>query len=111
MAQWILKSNVYVVPRRTIHPLHVNELHSIEEQKKWNILGALIDLKWGTSIKPPPVSTTINDDIWEEHKDKDESALIIPNIEDTVDAKGRQLNQQMAYKKLINSEVQLRNYN
>ena len=37
-----------------------------------------------------------NDDIREEHDDEDESARIIPNIEDTVDAKGRQINQHPA---------------
>ena len=74
MAQWILKSNAYVVPRRTIPPLHVDELHIPEEQKKRNIFGSLIERRWGTSINPPPVSTTINDDIWEEHEDEDEPA-------------------------------------
>ena len=36
MAHWILKSNGYVVPRRTLHPLNVDKLHSLDEQKKWN---------------------------------------------------------------------------
>ena len=97
MAQWILKSNAYVVPRRTIPPLHVDELHIPEEQKKRNIFGALIERIWGTSINPPPVWTRSNEKIWEEHEDEDESARIISNIEDTVDARGRQLNQQPAY--------------
>ena len=111
MAHWILKSNGYVVPRCTLCPLHVDELHSTEEQKKRNILGALLDRRQGTSINPPPVSTTSNDDIWEEHEDKDESARIVPDIEDTVDAKGRQINQQPDYDKLINAEVQLQHDN
>ena len=93
MAQWKFNSNGYVVPRRTLPPLHVNDIHSPEEHKKRNIFGDLIERWWGTSINPPPVSTTRNDNIWEENEDKDESAWIIPNIEDTVDAKGRQLNQ------------------
>ena len=107
MAQWILKSNGYVVPRRTIRTLHVDELYSPEDQKKRNIFGALIERRWVTSVNPPPVSTTSNGDIWEEHKDKDESARIISDIEDMVDAKGRQLNQHPAYKNLINVEAQL----
>ena len=107
MAQWILKSNGYIVPRRNLRPLHADELHSPEEQKKWNIFGAFIESIWGTYINPPPVSTTSNEKIWEGHDDEDESARIIPDIEDTVDAKGHQLNQQPSYNKLINAEVQL----
>ena len=38
----------------------------------------------------------INDKISEEHEDEDESDRIIPDIEDTVDAKGRQINQHPA---------------
>ena len=71
----------------------------------------MIDIRLGTSINPPPVSTTSNDNIWEKHKDKDESARIIPEIEYMVDAKRRHLNQQWAYNKLINTEVQLQHDN
>ena len=53
----------------------------------------------------------INDDIWEEHEDEDKSDQIIPNIEDKVDTKGHQINQQPAYYKLIKSEVQLQHNN
>ena len=80
MAQWTLKSNRYVVPRQTLHPLHVNELHIPEEKKKHNIFGALIERIWVISINQPPVSTTINDNILEEHEDKGESARIIPDM-------------------------------
>ena len=111
MEQWLLKSSGSVVPRRTLRPLHVNEIHSPEEQKKRNIFGALIEIIWGTSINPPPVSTTSNEDIWEEHEDEDESDRIIPNIKDTIDDKGRQLNQHLAYNKLINAEFQLQHEN
>ena len=93
MAQCILNSNGYILPIRTLRPLRADELHSLEEQKKGNIFGDLIERRWGTSINPPPVSTTINDDIWEEHEDEDEPAWIITNMKDTVDAKVRQLNQ------------------
>ena len=34
MTQWVLKSNGNVVPRRTVRPLHVNELHNPQEVKK-----------------------------------------------------------------------------
>ena len=111
MAQWILKSNGYVVPRQNLIPLHIDELQSPEEQKKWNIFGALIERRWGTSINLPPVSTMSNDEICEEHEDEDESARIIPDIKDTADSNGRQTNQQPAYNKLINTEVQLQHNN
>ena len=111
MAQWILKFNGYVVPIPTLRYLHLYELHSPEEQKKRNIFGALIERIWVTSINPPPVSTTSNSKIWSEHEDEDKSARIVPDIEDTVDAKGRQINQQPDYDKLINAEVQLQHNN
>jgi hypothetical protein len=112
MSQWILKSNGHVVPRRTVRPLRVEELHSPEELRKREIFDALIERRWGTSINPPKDSTDDDtakddDDTWEEYEDADESARTIPEIEDTVDAGGRLLNQQPAYDKLINAEVQL----
>ena len=45
--------------------------------------------------QPTTRFTTSNDNIWEEQEDKDESDRIIPNIEDMVNAKGNQLNQQL----------------
>jgi hypothetical protein len=107
MAQWILKSNGNVVPRRTMRPLQTDELHSPEEQKKRESVDALIERRWGTSINPPNISTPTDNEEWEEYEDEDEPARIIPNIEDTVDARGRLLNQQPAYDRLIHAEVQL----
>ena len=102
MAQWILNSSGYVVTRRTLRPLHVDELQSPEDQNKRNIFGALIERRWGKLINPSHVSTTSNDNIWEEYEDEDESARIILKIENVVDVKGRQLNQPPAYEKMIN---------
>ena len=107
MVQWILKSNGYVVPRQTLCPLYVDELHIAEDQKKWNSFGDFIERRRGTSVNPPPVSTTSNENIWKEHEEEDESARITPDIENTFDAKGCQLNQQLAYDKLISAEFQL----
>jgi hypothetical protein len=107
MSQWILKSNGNVVPRRTLRPLRVDELHSSEEQKKREIFGALIERRWGTSINPPNDTTSDNEEDWEEYEDPDEPARTVPEIEDTVDVRGHLLNQQPAYDKLINAEVQL----
>jgi hypothetical protein len=50
MAQWILKANGRVVPRRTCRPLSVAERHSPEELRKRTIFDGLIERRWGTSI-------------------------------------------------------------
>ena len=44
---------------------------------------------------------------WEEWGDQDEEPREVPEIEDTVDANGRLLDQQPAYDRIINAEVQL----
>ena len=51
----------------------------------------------------PPIKDF--DDELEEFENDDEKARSIPEIEDTVDAHGRLLNQQPAYDKLIHNEV------
>jgi hypothetical protein len=50
MAQWILKENGNVVPRRSQQPLKVDEFHSSTEMKKREIFDGLIERRWGTSI-------------------------------------------------------------
>ena len=108
MAQWILKANGNVVPRRSSRPLKVDELHSLTEIKKREIFDGLIERKWGTSINPPKVSDTENaENGFAEYEDDDETARVVPDIEDTVDAKGKMLNQQPAYDKILHSEVSL----
>jgi transposase InsO family protein len=90
MAQWILKSNGNVIPRRTLRPLHIDETHSPDEQKKREIFDALIERRWGNSISPPTVTTVTDgdDEEWQEYEDDDEPARIIPDVEDAVDANG-----------------------
>jgi hypothetical protein len=108
MAQWILKANGNVVPRRSSRPLKVDELHSLTEIKKREIFDGLIERKWGTSINPPKVSDTETaENGFAEYEDDDETARVVPDIEDTVDAKGKMLNQQPAYDKILHSEVSL----
>ena len=108
MAQWILKANGNVIPRRSSRPLKTDEIHSIDEQKKREIFDGLIERRWGTSINPPPNSDKENQlDDFEEYEDEDEMARIVPDIEDTVDNNGKLLNQQPAYDRILNSEVSL----
>jgi hypothetical protein len=105
MAQWILKANGNVVPRRTLRSLNTAELHSRTEAKKRTIYDALITRRWGTSMSAPPEETEENS--FNEYSDDDEEARIIPDVEDTVDANGQLLEQHPMYDRIINAEVQL----
>ena len=63
MAQWILKANRNVVPRRSIRPLHVGEIHSTFGIKKREAFDALIEWRHAISTTPTNVSTSFpNDD-------------------------------------------------
>jgi hypothetical protein len=105
MAHWILKANGNVVPRRSQRPLKVDELHSPTEMKKREIFDGLIERRWGTSIKPLTISDNDND--LTVYEDDDEEARVVPDIEDSVDATGKLLNQQPAYNRILHSEVSL----
>ena len=111
MCQWVLRANGNVVPRRTLRPLRVDEIHSNVEQKKRDTFDALIEGRWGTSTTPPNESKNPKEDPWEEYSYDDESPRQIPDIEDTVDATGKLICQQPAYDKLINAEVHLQHGN
>eukprot|EP00957_Ditylum_brightwellii_P086072 6548329-Ditylum_brightwellii.AAC.1 len=58
--------------------------------------------------KPPPEHDPVDqDNDLEEYQSEDEPSRIVPDIEDVVDNKGKLLNQQPAYDKLLNAEVAL----
>jgi hypothetical protein len=107
MAQWILKANGKVVPRRSSRPLKVDEIHSTTEIKKRAVFDGLIERRWGTSINLPKQTDAedLDNNEFEEYEDKDEPKRTVPNIEDTVDATGKVLNQQPAYDKILRSGV------
>jgi hypothetical protein len=109
MAQWILKANGQVVPGRSSRPLKVDEIHSVTEIKKREIFDGLIKRRWGTSINPPKYadSEDTDDNEFSEYEDDDEPKRTVPDIEDTVDANGKLLNQQPVYDKILQSEVSL----
>lgn len=107
MAQWILKANGNVVPRRSPRKLTVAELHSETEAKKRKVFDVLIEKRWGTAINPPPTPKDDKDNDLEEYSDDHEDPRVIPETEDTVDSRGRLLDQQPAYDRLIHAEVQL----
>ena len=52
MAQWTLKANGRVVPRRSLRPLKVDELHSPVEIKKREVFDELIKRRWGSPMTP-----------------------------------------------------------
>eukprot|EP00957_Ditylum_brightwellii_P076429 5808652-Ditylum_brightwellii.AAC.1 len=54
MCQWILKANNFVVPRRTLRPLPVKEVHLDVEKKKRKTFDQLIERRWGKLLSKPP---------------------------------------------------------
>ena len=58
-------------------------------------------------MSPPPVPKDDEQSVFDEYEDDDESKHVIPDVEDTVDATGKLLNQHPAYDQIINTEVAL----
>ena len=74
----------------------------------------MIERRWGTSINPPTQkdaedaeNENLDDNEFEEYEDQDELRRTVPDIEDSVDANGKLLNQMPAYDKILHSEVSL----
>jgi len=108
MAQWVLKTNGNVVPRRTVRPLNTQELHSEEERTKRAVFDELIERRWGTAMSPPSSTQQIkNQEDFESYEDDDETPRDLPEINDAVDINGKAIDQQPAYDQIINCEVQL----
>jgi hypothetical protein len=108
MAQWILKGNGKVVPRRSVRALNTAELHSPVEIKKRAVFDALIERRHGTSINPPKPDANPDeeDEPQAESEDVEEP---IPDTEHVVDSTGKRLLQQPLYDKMINAEILLPN--
>ena len=91
MAQWILKENGKVVPRRTLHRLTSNELapsNKVEIDKHSNFT-LLIRANLGDSISLPHAPLpAVHEDLWdlEPYYDKQEAPLDILNAEATIAA-------------------------
>ena len=104
MAQWIFKANGRVVPRRSLRPLKVDELHSPVEIKKREVFDELIKRRWGTPMTPP---NTQQPKVFEKYEDPEQQEQPTLEVEDIVDSTGNLINQQPAYDQIINAEVQL----
>jgi len=107
MAQWVLKANGNVVPRRSSRPLSVAELHSPTEIEKRKVFDKLIQGRWGTAMSPPQTTSKPDAEDFEAYSDDDEEPQSSPDTDDSVDATGRLIDQQPAYDQIINAEVLL----
>ena len=111
MAQWILKENGKVVPRRTLRRLTPAELapsNEVEIDKRSNFT-TLICAALGDSISLPQAPLPeLRENLWdlEPYSDNSEVPLDIPEA-DFVDATGKPLLQQSFTDTLINTEVLL----
>jgi hypothetical protein len=107
MAQWILKANGKVIPRRSHRPLVPEEVTSeVEEKEKHHIFETLTQAMQGDGIEPPK-GYDDEVDFYQEYEDEEEAARQLPNFDNPVDNSGRAIDQQPAYDKLINIELML----
>ena len=109
MAQWVLKANGRVVPQRSLRPLTIAEKHSPVKNKKRDVFDALIERRMGTSINPPqtPEDHTNESDLYDD--DEKDEPVESPDHEDILDSRGRVLEQQPAFNKIINAEGMIQN--
>ena len=107
MAQWILKANGNVVPRRSVRPLTTLELATDSLKRKMTIFDGLVEKRWGTSVNTYEADAKNFRPDFEEYEDDDEVARTIPEIDDPVDATGKAIDLQPAYDKIINAELML----
>jgi hypothetical protein len=106
MAQWILKANGNVVPRRTSRPLKTDEVHSEQEQSKRKIFDELVKRRWGTSVNPTmKPDEDIDIEEFEEYEDDDEVARIVPEIEDNCSINIRRMTKSSTLKCPFNWET------
>ena len=75
------------------------------ELKKCEVFDKLIERRWGNAIIPLKLEN--DDKEWSEYEDDGEEPWMVQETEDVVDATGKQLNQNPAYDRNINSEVAL----
>ena len=99
-----LKVNGRVVPRRSLRPLKVDEIHIPVEIKKREVFDELIKRRWGTPMTPPNTQQPKAFEKYEDHEQQEQPTL---EVEDIVDSTGKLINQQPAYDQIINAEVQL----
>ena len=103
MAQWILKANGRVVPRRSLRPVKGDEIHSPVEIKKREVFDELIKRRWETPMTPPNTQQPKAFEKYEDHEQQEQPTFEVDNI---VDSTGKLINKQPAYDQIINAEAQ-----
>jgi hypothetical protein len=107
MAQWVLKSNGKIVPRRTLRKLKLEELQNNEvEAKKRELFTKAITAKYGDSIRSPPKELSPKDHDYIPYHDNEEEPIQMTES-DPVDAQGVPICEQPFYDRLIHAEVGL----
>eukprot|EP00957_Ditylum_brightwellii_P050554 3833907-Ditylum_brightwellii.AAC.1 len=106
MAQWVMRGNGNVVPRQTLKLLKLEELNSKTEIRSRNLFDSFIERRWDMSMNPPQETTPNDQDPYDEYEDDDEKVRSLPGMEGTVDENSTMIDQQPAYNKIINAEVQ-----
>ena len=110
MAQWILKKNGEIVPRRTCRRLRIDEIHSEVEKTKQAEFDKNILKIHGNSMsipvsdpKPKPEDWSLDDFI-----EADEGDIPVRQLpDDPVDASGKAVFEQPFYDAIIHAEVML----
>ena len=102
----MIKLNGKVVPRRTIIPLLITELHSSVEVKKRETFDNLIRRTLGSSMfKPSKEEEEVKEDFIG-FEDKREEPRVMPEIETPVVSEGKPMCQQLDYDKSMNTGVE-----
>ena len=110
MAQWVLRSNGNIVPRRTLRRLKPDELTSSSEALKRQQFDELIQKKLGDSMSLPKPALETPMPLDHEYDDQcivEEEAPPAFDDTDPVDSNGVPYSEQSLYDRLIHAEVAL----
>eukprot|EP00957_Ditylum_brightwellii_P040074 3032644-Ditylum_brightwellii.AAC.1 len=84
-----------------------NEMAHKTKIRSHNLFDSLIERRWDMSMNPPPETTPNDQDTYDEYEDDDEIVGSFSEMEEAVDTNDTLIDQQLAYNKIINAEVQL----
>jgi hypothetical protein len=107
MAQWVLKINGRVVPRRTCRPLRDEETRSLLVQKHQATFDEFIKRRWGQVMTSPQSDTVDEYCGLDANSSEDSDSPSTLDIEDIVDATGKTLNQQPMWDVMLQAEIEL----
>ena len=108
MAQWCLKANGKIVPRRSAVPLNTSQLNNNEEILKRNVFTNFIRKRYGDSINFPPLPIKTEDLDFFPYEDGGEknTPRLIPDTE-AVYSTGLPVLQQPVTYRILNNKVYL----